>query len=173
MIVYYLGELVAALILVAAQTAWVPGARMLGMAPDLALVLVTLVGLFHGAEEGAWTGLVCALAVGALTSFPLGGLFVTYMGVGIAMGLLGQQIFSDRIPVLMLIVFVTLLVARLMLLVFVPVPSFGAWALATLLVALYSALATAPLGWLARVVLHRPVMGLTAPPGATLLTRRP
>ncbi len=145
---------------------------MLGMAPDLALVLVTLVGLFHGAEEGAWTGLVSALTVGALTSFPLGGLFVTYMGVGVAMGLLGQQIFSDRIPVLMLIVFVALLVARLVLLVFVPVPSFGAWVLATLLVALYSALAAAPLGWLARVVLHRPAMGLTGPPGAALLTRR-
>jgi hypothetical protein len=173
MILYYLGELVVAVMLAAAQVAWAPSGRALGLAPDLVLVLVVLVGLFHGPEEGAWSGLVGALAVAALTTFPLGGLFVAYMGVGMATGLLGQQIFSDRLPVLILIVLVAVLVAHLVQVIFVPAPSPGQWFLWTLLVGLYSALAAVPLGWIARLVLHRPGLGLTGPAGPTLLTRRP
>jgi hypothetical protein len=73
---------------------------------------------------------------------------------------------------LVLIVFVALLVARLVGVVFVQAPSFGQWFLATLLVGLYSALAAVPLGWIARLVLHRPTLGLTGPSVGSLLTRR-
>ncbi len=172
MILFYLGELVVAFLLAAAQTAWAPRGRVEGLGPDLVLVLVVLVGLFRGAEEGAWTGLVGALVRGALTDFPPGGLFFSYMGVGIAMGLLGQQIFSDRLPVLMLIVFVSLLAARLVGLVFYPTAGFGSWLVGALIVGLYSAVAALPLGWLARLILHRPSMSLPGGTGRPLLTRR-
>jgi hypothetical protein len=41
-----------------------------------------------------------------------------------------------------------------------------------MLICLYSALAAVPLGWIARLVLHRPTLGLTGPSGGSLLTRR-
>jgi hypothetical protein len=172
MLWYYVGELVVAIVLASAQTAWAPHHRVEGLAPDLVLVLVVLVGLFRGPEEAAWTGLGAALAVGALTSFPPGGLYVTYMGVGLGAGILGQQVFSDRLPVLMLVVFLALLLARLVGLVFYPAPSFGGWLVSTLIVGLYSALAAIPLGWLARLALHRPSMGLPGGPGGPVLPRR-
>lgn len=112
------------------------------------------------------------MCVGALTSFPLGGLFVAYMGVGIASGMLGQQIFSDRLPLLMIIVFFAVWIARLMGLIFVPVPEFGGWLVTTLIVALYSALAALPLGWLARMVQPRTAPALPPTPGSSMLGRR-
>jgi len=172
MIWYHLGEMILALLLAAVQLAWAPAGRWEGLAPDLVLVLVVLVGLFRGPEEAAWTGLAGGLCLGALTSFPLGGLFVAYMGVGIATGMLGQQIFSDRLPLLMVIVFFAVWIARLIGLVFVPSPQFAGWLVTTLIVALYSALAGLPLGWLARLVQPRAGPALPPPPGSSMLTRR-
>jgi len=152
---YYLGELVAALLLAATESAWAPWLKIAQQAPALVLVLVVLVGMFRGPVEGAWTGLVGALCLGALTSFPLGGLFAGFMGCGVAAGLLGQQVVPDRISVLMFVVFLGVIGARVVGLIFMPPPRFGFWMGVTLIQACYSAVASIPLAWLARIVLAR------------------
>ncbi|HEY3398652.1 MAG TPA: hypothetical protein VGM19_13435 [Armatimonadota bacterium] len=169
---YYILEFVVVLFLAAAQVAWAPGGRAQGLAPDLVLVAVVLVGLFRGSEEGAWTGLAGALCLGALTAAPLGGLFVGYMGCGVVTGMVGQQVFSDRLALLMFVTFASLLAVRLVGLIFVPSPTFGAWLASTVLEGLFTALLALPLGWIGRLILHRPVSSLGSGLSSSILTRR-
>ena len=154
---YYLLEFVAVLVLAALELSWAPWLKLGGaVAPNLVLIAVVLVGLFRGPLEGAWLGLVGAMCAGALGDFPLGGLFAAYMGCGVILGILGQTIFSNRLPLLMLTVFLATLVAGLVEMVFTPPPVFASWLAHLLLQALYSALVTLPLAWLARILLPHP-----------------
>ena len=168
---YYLVEFVAVLVLAALEMAWTPWLRLSGtVAPNLALAAVVLVGLFRGPLEGAWMGLAGALCVGALGDWPLGGLFVAYMGCGVGLGILGQTIFSNRLPVLMLTVLFAVIAAGTVGLIFSPPPTFGGWIGDLLLRALYSAALTVPLAWLARFLLphHSAPLPVSAP-GRSLL----
>jgi hypothetical protein len=168
---YYFLEFVAALLLAAGEQAWAPWLKLSGtVAPNLVLGAIVLVALFRGPVEGAWMGLLGALCVGALADYPLGGLFVAYMGCGTLLGILSQTVFSNRLPLLMLTVFLAVLVAGLVGLVFIPPPTFGAWLAHLLLEALYSALATVPLAWLARQILSSHGSPLpVSTPGRSLL----
>ena len=158
---YYLGEFVVVLILAALELSWAPWLKLGGaVTPDLVLTAVVLVGLLRGPLEGAWMGLAGAVCVGALADHPLGGLFAAYMGCGIVLGILGQTIFSNRLPLLMLTVFLATLVAGLVGLVFTPPPAFGSWLSQLLLQAVYSGLITLPLAWLARLLLPHPTTPL-------------
>ena len=84
----------------------------------------------------------------------LGGLFVAYMGCGLAAGLLGQQLFPDRLPVLMGLVLLAAVAARVVELLFVPPPSPWPYLLFTLIESAYAALLAAPLALLVRHFLH-------------------
>ena len=169
---FFLGELVAALVLAAWQAAWVPALRLGGQPPELVLILVVLVGLFRGPTKGAWAGQWGALCWGGLSGALLGGLFVTTIGCGVATGLLGQEVFSDRLPVLMVIVFVAVLAAGLVGLIFAPPPAFAPWLVGTLGRAALSAVMTIPLTWVARCTLCRaPSLTTGLRPGSVLSGR--
>ncbi|NLO74360.1 MAG: hypothetical protein GX100_09680 [candidate division WS1 bacterium] len=171
MIWYYLGEFVAMLVLAALELSWAPWLKLGGaVAPKLVLVAVVLVGLFRGPLEGAWSGMAGALCVAALGALPMGGLFVAYMGCGIFLGILGQTIFPNRLLLLMLTVFLAVLVAGIVGLIFAPPPVFGSWLGHLFLEALYSAVLTVPLVWLARLVLPVPAppLPVTMPAGPPL-----
>jgi hypothetical protein len=85
-------------------------------------------------------------------------------------GILGQTIFSNRLSLLMLTVFLATLAAGIVGLIFTPPPTFGAWLAHTILEALYSALLTIPLAWLARSVFPHPGAALSVTtPGRSLL----
>lgn len=171
MVWYYVLEFVAALVLAALEMAWTPWLRLGGtVAPNLVLAAVVLVGLFRGPLEGAWMGLAGGLCLGALGDWDLGGMFLAYMGCGIGIGILGQTIFSNRLPVLMLTVLFAVVVAGVVGLIFAPPPTFGGWIGDLLLRALYSAVVTIPLAWLARLLLpHRSAPLPVSAPGRSLL----
>ena len=114
----YLVEFVAAVLLVAWQYAWPAWLRLGGQGPDLAGALLISVGLTRGVVEGCWTGLAAGLLVGSLGPLPLGGLFVSHIGLGGLAGLLRGRIFSDRIIVAILVTFVAVFVANLIELIF-------------------------------------------------------
>jgi hypothetical protein len=163
---------VAALLLAACQSSMAPGLRIGGQTADLILILVVLVGLFRGPTEGVWAGWAGALFWGALAGLPLGGLFVGYMGCGLAVGLLGQQVFSDRLPILVVVVCVAVLGVQLVGLIFTPPPSLMPWLRAVALQALLSGAATIPLAWIGRPLLRRPLSPLSTSPVGSVLPRR-
>ena len=156
----YLAEFVLAVILGASQFAWPTWLRLFEQPPDLAVILLVAVGLTRGPLEGCWTGLVTALVVGSLGGTPLGGLFVSHMGAGTVLGLLGGRIFPDYIPVAMLVAAAAAVLMNVVELLFLPPASLGPWLTATVSQAVMTGLVVAPL-----VALLRPVMYYLAPAG--------
>ncbi len=151
----YLIEFLAAIIFVAWQGAWPAWLRLGGQGPDLAVALVISVGLTRGVTEGCWTGLGAGLLVGSLEHLPLGGLFVSHIGLGAVSGLLRGRIFSDRIVVAILLTFVAVIVAYFVELVFYPPSAFWPWLIGTTGQALLSSLAAAPLFAAVRAAVSR------------------
>ncbi len=141
----YLVEIVVAVVLVAWQYAWPAWLRLGGQGPDLAVALIISVGLTRGVVEGCGTGLAGGLLVGSLGHLPLGGLFVSHMGLGSLAGLLRGRIFSDRIIVAVLVTFAAVIIANFVELIFYPPPALGAWLTGTISQAFLSGIAAAPL----------------------------
>jgi len=156
----YLAELALAVLLVCWQFAWPTWLELLQQPPDLAAVLLVAVGLTRGPLEGCWCGLLSALMAGALGPAPLGGLFISHMGAGTVLGLLGGRIFPDQVPVAMVVTAITVLIMSLVEALFWPPPGLGPWLAATVSQTVISALVAAPL-----FALLRPVMHYLAPPG--------
>lgn len=148
----YLVEFVAAVLLVAWQHAWPAWLRLGGHGPDLAIILVTSVGLTRGVREGCWTGFAAGLLVGSVGHLPMGGLFVSHIGLGGVAGLLRGRIFSDRIVVAMLVTFAGVVAANFVELIFYPPPAFRTWLVGTGAQALLSGIAAAPLVAVVRAV---------------------
>lgn len=82
-----------------------------GVAPDLFLILTLLMGLVHGAAEGA----VFGLALGTLQDFvysrSLGMSAFVKMSTGFAAGVAGRRLFRENILVLVVTVFAGTLVS--------------------------------------------------------------
>ncbi len=148
----YLTELVLSVILVAWQYAWPPWLRLSGQAPDLAVVLLVTVGLTRSPLEGCWSGLVTGLMVGSLGRLPLGGLFVSHIGGGTALGLLGGRIFPNYVPVAMLVTAIAVVAMSVVEMLFLPPPYFVRWVAETFSQAIISGLVAAPLFALLRAL---------------------
>ena len=150
----YLTEFALAVILVACQFAWPTWLRLAEQPPDLAVILLVVIGLTRGPLEGCWTGLVTALAVGSLGGTPLGGLFVSHMGAGTTLGLLGGRIFPEHLPVAMGVTATAVFVMGIVELLFLPPASFGPWLAAILSQAVLSGLVAAPFFVVLRRLMH-------------------
>jgi len=150
----YLTEFALAVILGAWQFAWPTWLRVVEQPPDLAVILILVVGLTRGPIEGCWTGFITALVVGSLGSTPLGGLFVSHMGAGTILGLLGGRMFSDYVPIAMAVTAAAVLLMNIVELLFLPPTSLGPWLTATVSQAAVSGLVAAPIVALLRPVLY-------------------
>jgi len=156
----YLTEFALGVTVVGWQFAWPTWLRLFQQPPDLAVILLVVIGLTQGPVEGCWAGLVTALMAASLGGTPVGGLFVSHMGAGTILGLLGGRIFPGHLPVGMAVTAVAVLVMGIVELLFLPPASFGPWLAAVLSQAVLSGLVAAPL-----VALLRPVMYYLAPAG--------
>ncbi len=150
----YLTEFALAVIVVGWQFAWPAWLRLFQQPPDLAVILLVVVGLTRGPLEGCWTGLVTALMTASLSGTPVGGLFVSHMGAGTILGLLGGRIFPEHLPVAMAVTAVAVLVMGTVELLFLPPASFGPWLAAVLSQAVLSAVVAAPLFVVLRQLMH-------------------
>lgn len=156
----YLAEFMLAVVLVAWQLAWPTWLRLAGQPPDLAVVLLVAVGLGRGPTEGCWSGLSTGLLAGALSHLPLGGLFVSHIGAGTTLGLLGGRLFPNQVTVAMVVTATTVLAMNLVELFFLPPPYFVQWLTATLAQALISGVVAVPVFALLRLLFsHLPPAG--------------
>lgn len=75
-----------------------------GIAPNLAVIVVSSFGLMRGRREGMWIGFFCGLLIDKFFGFYLGIYALMYMYVGYVNGLLQKRFFPDDIKLPMLMI---------------------------------------------------------------------
>jgi len=129
-----LGHILAFVLLVvlgALQSSWPTWLRVSSQPPDLVLATVIMLGLHAGCMAGVFAGFSGALIWGSLAHVPLGHLFIAYMSLGYFAGALRGRMFSERLPVAMILAALGIIGAALVEFVFVPPPSPQIWAKTT------------------------------------------
>lgn len=97
----------------AAQTAIVPHLAILGVRPNLPLLIVTAWGLLRGSGEGIWWGLGAGLALDLFAGVPLGMFATGLVLAGLAAGLGERLVFRTHFLLPALTVAANTLVANL------------------------------------------------------------
>src|SRR5205807_1402364 len=93
----YAVYLLLATVSLALQTTWLAGAGVGGAAPDPLIILIMIVGLFHGPEEGAAFGAGVGLLEDVVTGAPLGLGMLADLCVGFAAGLGVRIIYMENV----------------------------------------------------------------------------
>ncbi len=109
-IVFYL---IWVLLLTVLQPTLARGMELWGIAPNLFLCFVVLMGFFRGKMEGAVCGIVFGLMYDILIGRMIGVNSLTYLYIGFGSGVLSERFFSDmkRIAAAITMVIATLLAA--------------------------------------------------------------
>lgn len=97
----------------AAQTAIAPHLAVLGVRPNLPLVVVTAWGLLHGSGEGIWWGLGAGLALDLFSGVPLGMFSGGLALAGFVAGVVERQVFRTHFLMPVLTVAANTLLANL------------------------------------------------------------
>ena len=150
----YLVSILVLILSAALQGAWPAWLRIGGQAPELVVAAVACIGLSRGAFEGCLAGLIAAVLYGASAHTPLGGLFAAYMVVGACAGFLRGSLLADRTEVALGAAAVSVLLAGLIRLVFMPPEVFLLWLKGILQAALFTVIITPPIFWITRLM-HR------------------
>ncbi len=97
----------------AAQTALAPHLAILGVRPNLPLIVVTAWGLLRGSGEGIWWGLGAGLALDLFAGVPLGMFAGGLVLAGFVAGLGERQVFRTHFLMPALTIAVNTLLANL------------------------------------------------------------
>jgi len=150
--VIYLAYPILLILATAVERTWPGWLLVRGQGPHLVLAAVISIGLSGGPVAGCFGGLVGGLLLASVQGAWLGGTFVAYMGLGVAVGLLRGQLLAERVLVASLVALIALPVVELIRLIFAAPPSPGPWLLHIFVGAPYTALATVPVFGAVRVV---------------------
>jgi len=143
------------LLTVATQYAWPPWLHIRGARPELALVAVLSIGLMRGPTAGCVAGFVAAYLSASIGSLPMGGQFITLMGIGLLAGLLRGGLFSTRITVAVVASLVGSIAAWLINLILAPPAEPLSWFRLMIMTALSTAVWSIPVFALFRAVGRR------------------
>lgn len=140
------------LLSIAVEHSWPPWLQIGWTSPQLGLVAVLSIGLVCGSTAGAVAGFFGAIFAAATGSLPMGGLFITYIGIGFIAGSLSGRIFSTRIAVAVMVALVAAVAASLVHLILTPPPQFLPWLRTAALTVISTGLWTIPLYALFRAI---------------------
>ncbi len=143
------------LVSVATEYAWPPWLYIRAARPELTLVAVLSIGLMRGPMAGVVAGFCGAYLGASIGSLPMGGEFITLMGIGLLAGLLRGGLFSSRITVAVVASFVGSLAAWLINLILTPPAEPLTWLRLMILTALSTAVWSIPVFALFRAVGNR------------------
>jgi hypothetical protein len=127
------------------ESVWPPPVFWGGERPEVLVAAVTTTGLVFGGHLGLVAGFFAALFRGALSREPWGGLFVAYMVVGLAGGVVGHRLLVRRALAAAPAALAAATIFRLVLMLFQPPAVLGLWALGTAHALLYTALVAVPI----------------------------
>jgi len=136
------------------QYAWPPWLQVAQTSPDLAIVAVLSLGMVRGPMVGCVAGLFAAYLAASTSSLPVGNLFISHMGVGLAAGLLHRGFFSTGMTVAFIAALAASTVVSIISLVLVPPAQPEPWFFAMIVRALYTAVFC--------IVVHAIVKGINA-----------
>jgi len=147
-----LGYFLAALAMAAAcvlEAAWPTPLFWAGERPEILVAAVMSTALAFGGRFGLVAGFFAALFRGALDQQPWGGLFVAYMFVGFASGLVGHRLLVRRALAAAPAALAAVLAFRLVLMLFQPPEAFGLWLRGSFHAIVYTMMVAVPLHALA------------------------
>ncbi len=139
----------------ATQYAWPPWLQTGGATPQLALIAVLSMGLIRGPLSGCAAGMIAAYVCASIGSLPMGGQFITYMGVGLLAGFLRGGVFSTRIVVAVVASLVASIAGALITLILAPPGEPLSWLRLMLTTAVVTALWSIPVFAVFRAVGYR------------------
>ena len=151
----YLIAAVAIAIVAVIEAAWPQWLFWGGERPELLLAATMSAGLLLGWNAGVSAGFFSALFRGALQAEPWGGLFVSYMTIGLLAGTVGHRLLVRRSTTALPTAALAVALFRLLLLFFQPPASFGLWALGSLRAMLYTAVVAIALHAILLAVVRR------------------
>lgn len=137
-----------------AHAAWSGGLQVGEARPNLVHCVLMLSCLFVDGNTGAAIGLITGLLEGSFAGRYIGSFLVSRTLVGFLAGVLEERVFRDNLLFALFMVFSGSLLIEGCFFLFAPRPHVVAWAVRTLLSAVYNTLLALPLYYVLRPVLR-------------------
>ena len=141
----YLIAAITLAIVAAIEAAWPQWLYWGGERPEFLVAAVMSAGLLLGWSAGVKAAFFAAFYRGALEAQPWGGLFIAYLAIGLLAGTVGHRLLVRRASAAFAAALASVLVFRLLLMIFQPPGSLGLWFWGSLRACAYTAVFAVPL----------------------------